>query len=115
MTDYTVDRYDWSKVDTEAIDGDPFARCILELRARIEALEAAQQPPQDKMDRLTAIDRKERWPEFSDCNYFEEVWAFNPVLNHWKLTRINPSIHTHWLPHWTLPMPTTVNTNLEGT
>jgi hypothetical protein len=31
--------------------------CILELRARIEALEAAQQPPQDKMDRLIAIDR----------------------------------------------------------
>ena len=32
--------------------------CILELRARIEALEAAQQPYQgDKMDRLIAIDR----------------------------------------------------------
>jgi hypothetical protein len=31
--------------------------CILELRARIEALEAAQQPPQDKLDRLIALDR----------------------------------------------------------
>jgi hypothetical protein len=41
MTDYTADRYDWSKVDTEAIYGDSFARCIIELRARIEALEAA--------------------------------------------------------------------------
>ena len=40
----------------------------------------------------------ERWPEFSDCNPFEEVWAFNPVLDHWKLTRINQSVHTHWLP-----------------
>ena len=52
----------------------------------------------------------ERWPEFSDCNSFEEVWAFNPVLDHWKLTRINRSIHTHWLPHWALPVPATVNT-----
>jgi len=47
----------------------------------------------------------ERWPEFSDCNPFEAVWAFNPVLDHWKLTRINQTIHTHWLPHWALPMP----------
>jgi hypothetical protein len=46
-----------------------------------------------------------RWPEFSDCNPFEAVWAFNPVLDHWKLTRINQSIHTHWLPHWALPLP----------
>jgi hypothetical protein len=31
--------------------------CILELRARIETLGAAQQPPQDKLDRLIALDR----------------------------------------------------------
>jgi hypothetical protein len=31
--------------------------CIIELRGRIEALEAAQQPQQDKLDRLIAIDR----------------------------------------------------------
>ena len=31
--------------------------CILELRDRVEALEAGQQPPQDKLDRLIAIDR----------------------------------------------------------
>jgi hypothetical protein len=31
--------------------------CIIELRARIEALEAAQQPPQDKLDRLIALDQ----------------------------------------------------------
>jgi hypothetical protein len=31
--------------------------CILELRDRVEALEAAQQPPQDKLDRLIALDR----------------------------------------------------------
>jgi len=30
--------------------------CIIELRSRIEALEAAQQPHQDKLDRLIALD-----------------------------------------------------------
>ncbi len=46
MTDYkatpeqwVADRYDWCKADTEAMDGDPAYRCILELRARVEALE----------------------------------------------------------------------------
>ena len=55
----------------------------------------------------------ERWPQFSDCNPFEEVWAFNPVLAYWKLTRINRSIHTHWLPHWALPVPTPANNTRE--
>jgi hypothetical protein len=31
--------------------------CILELRDRVEALEVGQQPPQDKLDRLIALDR----------------------------------------------------------
>jgi hypothetical protein len=33
------------------------ANCFLELRDRIEMLEAAQQPPRDKLDRLIALDR----------------------------------------------------------
>lgn len=45
------------------------------------------------------------WPEFSDCDDFERVHCFNPVLGHWKLSKINPSIHTHWLPRWSLPVP----------
>jgi hypothetical protein len=45
------------------------------------------------------------WPEFSDCDDFERVHCFNPALGHWKLSKINPSIHTHWLPHWALPVP----------
>jgi hypothetical protein len=36
-----------------------YSSCIIELRGRIEALEAAQQPPQDKLDRLIAIDRED--------------------------------------------------------
>ena len=31
--------------------------CLIELRDRIEALESAQHPPQDKLDRLIALDR----------------------------------------------------------
>ena len=51
---WAAGRYDWSKADTEAMEGDPAFRCILELRARVEQLEDAQQ---DKLDRLIAQDR----------------------------------------------------------
>jgi hypothetical protein len=37
---WKADKYDWSKADTEAMDGDSAFRCILELRSRIELLEA---------------------------------------------------------------------------
>ena len=47
----------------------------------------------------------ERWPNFSDCDPQERVWAWNPVLDHWKLSRINRSVHTHWLPAHALPLP----------
>ena len=47
----------------------------------------------------------ERWPEFSDCDPQERVWAWNPVLDHWKLSRINRSVHTHWFPANALPLP----------
>ena len=57
------------------------------------------------IQRFAPIPVSERWPEFSDCDPFERVWALNPVLDHWKLTKINRSIHTHWLPHWALPIP----------
>jgi hypothetical protein len=46
----------WETIERYADTSDPYS-CLLELRARIEALEAAQQPHQDKMDRLIAIDR----------------------------------------------------------
>lgn len=44
MTEYSAGRYDWSKVDTDAIGGDPQCRCIIELRARIETLEKVLEP-----------------------------------------------------------------------
>ena len=54
---------------------------------------------------ITPIPAAERWPEFSDCDPQERVWAWNPVLDHWKLSRINRSVHTHWLPANALPVP----------
>jgi hypothetical protein len=111
---------------------DTHGRLIDKLWQRIEALEAAQRPPhQDKLDRLMALNAddgepivlpssraalaqpvpvSERLPEFSHCDHFERVWAWNPVLDHWTLCRLNTSIHTHWLPHWALPMPAPANT-----
>jgi hypothetical protein len=56
----------WETVERYADYSDHWNQypCFLELRARIEALEAAQQPHQDKMDRLIAIDRDDpaNWP-----------------------------------------------------
>ena len=46
----------WESLEQYA-DDCVYDACFLELRARIEALEATQQPPQDKLDRLIAIDR----------------------------------------------------------
>jgi hypothetical protein len=47
----------WAFVEACAPEDFAGYACILELRDRIEALEAAQQPPQDKLDRLIALDR----------------------------------------------------------
>ena len=46
----------WESIERWAEDN-VYDACFLELRARIEALEAAQQPPQDKLDRLIVLDR----------------------------------------------------------
>ena len=47
----------WAYAETCATEDFAGYACILELRARVEALEAGQQPQQDKLDRLIAIDR----------------------------------------------------------
>lgn len=47
----------------------------------------------------------ERLPGEGDCDPQEKVWAWNPVLDHWKLSRINRSVHTHWLPAHAIPLP----------
>ena len=47
----------WAYAETCAPEDFAGYACIIELRDRIEALEAGQQPPQDKLDRLIALDR----------------------------------------------------------
>ena len=56
----------------------------------------------------TPIPVAEQWPEFSDCDPHERVWVWNPFLDHWKLSRIKRSVHTHWLPVNALPVPANV-------
>jgi hypothetical protein len=51
---------DWEYIRLRAEDGVGLLNCILELRARVEALEAAQQ---DKLDRLIALDREDPTPD----------------------------------------------------
>jgi hypothetical protein len=50
----------WKNVVVECIRGSSAAATILELRARVEALEAA---PQDKLDRLIALDAADPTPD----------------------------------------------------
>jgi hypothetical protein len=51
----------WDYVDAwEVVHDCALSSCILELRARVEALEAA---PQDKLDRLIALDREDPTPD----------------------------------------------------
>ena len=50
----------------------------------------------------------EQWPEFSDCDDAEHVWCWSAAglaIGTWRLSRINQSIHTHWLPANALPVP----------
>ncbi len=61
-------------------DADPYALCLLEIRARVEALEKAQrQPSHDKLDRLIAHDSAENLVErVADvlCNEFSDETPF---------------------------------------
>jgi hypothetical protein len=61
---WAADRYDWAHADTEALDGDPAFRCIMELRSRVEALEARDATTGDSAP--VTRDRAEDAPESSD-------------------------------------------------
>jgi hypothetical protein len=52
---YRLTPAQWESIELYAEDN-AYDACFLELRARIETLEAAQQPHQDKLDRLIALD-----------------------------------------------------------
>jgi hypothetical protein len=51
---------DWEYIRLRAEDGVRLPNCLLELRARVEALEAVQQ---DKLDRLIALDAADPTPD----------------------------------------------------
>jgi hypothetical protein len=64
----------------------------------------------------------ERLPGPEDWDSEGRCWMFDPCDRGWWAYRpalpsdgeIGRPPWTHWLPHWTLPVPTPVNTNQEG-
>ena len=164
----------WESIERYAEDN-AYDACFLELRARIEALEAAQQkirsapespqpepvaPTDDELLELmpetmraefgfsakvcsdatgaqvkpglfrvvlntAAVEYARavlaRWgtPAIQPVPYTLELplhltgelddqgtcWNYHPINLHYCLCVPDPSIHTHWLPHWALPVP----------
>jgi hypothetical protein len=97
---------------------EPVAPTVMEILALSDEIEAEDLGTIDLVRRALArwgnypvkpdsspVPAAERWPEFSDCDPQERVWAWNPFLDHWKLSCINRSVHTHWLPANALPVP----------
>ena len=48
----------------------------------------------------------ERLPGAEDLDDQGTCWMWHPVNYHYCLCRPDPSVHTHWLPHHALPVPT---------
>ena len=53
----------------------------------------------------------ERLPGPDELDDQGTCWMFHPVNLHYCLCRPDPSVHTHWLPHWALPLPTPLEMN----
>jgi hypothetical protein len=49
----------------------------------------------------------ERLPtqELNELDDQGTCWMFHQLNFHYCLCRPDPSVHTHWLPHWALPLP----------
>jgi hypothetical protein len=122
----------WSTEDISLRTVGAFS-CLLELCARIEALEAAAKEFSETI--RAALDRwgnsqgildsspqpvpvSERLPEPEDCDAEGRCWVgyavpkddleteYNPS---WELCKFHPPDEV-WLPHWALPRPTPTNT-----
>jgi hypothetical protein len=48
----------------------------------------------------------ERMPEHGDLDAEGTCWMWHPIYYHYCRCRPDPSVHTCWLPHWALPLPT---------
>ena len=57
----------------------------------------------------------ERLPkmELNELDGQGTCWMFHPVNYHYCLCLPDPSVHTHWLPHWALPVPKRPRTNIS--
>jgi hypothetical protein len=49
------------------------------------------------------------WEREGWCDAWDTCWMWHPINFHYCLCRPDPSVHTHSLPHWALPLPTTTS------
>jgi hypothetical protein len=47
----------------------------------------------------------ERLPGVEDCDAEGTCWVWNFTAYTWGLFRLDLTAHSHWLPHWALPLP----------
>jgi len=86
-----------------------------------QAIQAADDNFPEAADRLTLaaqllggsspapepVSVAERMPtqELNELDDQGTCWMFHQLNFHYCLCRPDPSVHTHWLPHWALPIP----------
>ena len=68
MADYKATPEQWGRLERWAGDSTTDS-CLLELLARVEALETAQKPQQDKLDRLIALDKEDSLVKRVGCRF----------------------------------------------
>ena len=52
-----------------------------------------------------SIPASERLPGAGDMDSEGTCWCWHSVMHTWGLFRFDPTAHSHWLPHWSLPLP----------
>jgi hypothetical protein len=106
------------RVDEDAPESAPSWPTREELRAM--AFEFAARKPEEfaravlarwGRPAVTPIPVSERpWEREGWCDAQGTCWMWHPINFHYCLCRPDPSVHTHSLPHWVLPLPTTTST-----
>jgi hypothetical protein len=54
---------------------------------------------------IEPVPMSEQLPGPEDLDHEGTCWMFHPANFHYCLCRPDPSVHTHWLPHYALPVP----------
>jgi hypothetical protein len=52
-----------------------------------------------------SVDERLPTQELNELDDQGTCWMFHQLNFHYCLCRPDPSVHTHWLPHWALPVP----------